>query len=814
MDIVNVAASFADRQQPKGADSRLAFSGRTAANFATKSLPVTARRWAWGCLAIVSTCLAGASAADEPRIALIDLQLSDDHSVALQVVEQELQQNPQASRRLGFDYLRGHLLLHLDRRKEAVQAFAQTMGSTPPLAPYSRFLLAREQESLGNPQVAAGLIATLLSSDAPSTLVDESVLLLERSIEAGGDCRLLRNLDRKSWGTTQRRRLTRLQAICAQRAGDLDAARDILFMLLEEKRDDDIALNAVHGLVPLVEPKLPVRQHWLMGMTFYRHRQFDIAMHHLARTLVQLASTDAIDAEEAFECRYALARSHFWLGHYQAAADAFGALAASSRQARRKAQCFYQRGRSLELGGAWPEALQSFDRALQADPRGRWADASLIAAMRLHWLRDEQQQGLQKLQGLKGLRSPDTTTRALMFLISTDIVEGRSDRADGWLQDAQTIGRASDQELAYWRGRLAELRGDWNQAVLQHVAAMTENTYHPYGVASRQRLGTPRLLAASQQYRVRWQHSKRPEHLYAAFLLSRGQEDAAWQVRRRLETLLLEDSAVAPFLTMAMQPTAEWPLWQSSLSRPEDMLLALGIFDQPASMVLRHFPVSKPSLALTGSRMLSGSGATRRSLYMAEVLAKRIPKRLPPQLLSTDYRRLLFPFRYSYLILKETQRRQVDPYLLAALIREESRFDHRAFSGAAARGLTQFVLPTAERIAKTYDLGPIQPQDLERPEVAIALGAAYLRQLMDELDGSLPQTIAAYNAGEPQSALWRRYCSGDELEEYLAKVSFKETRNYLIKVLTSREHYSELYGPPASDPPPAATDGRSDRRDR
>ena len=120
--------------------------------------------------------------------------------------------------------------------------------------------------------------------------------------------------------------------------------------------------------------------------------------------------------------------------------------------------------------------------------------------------------------------------------------------------------------------------------------------------------------------------------------------------------------------------------------------------------------------------------------------------------------------------------------------------------------MTQFVLPTAERIAKTHDLGPIKPQHLENPEVSISLGAAYLYQLMEEFDGSLPQTIAAYNAGEPQAALWRRYCRSDGIDEYLAKVAFRETRNYLAKVLTSRAHYHELYGPKdLSDPPPAAT---------
>lgn len=749
-----------------------------------------ARRFA----ALLLSCLALPLVAD-PRISLVEHQVNDDLIAALELVEEGLRQEPEKAQAIGLDYLKGHLLLHLDRRQEAMQAFAQTMGATPSLAPYSRFRLAMEQESLGNPQVAAGLVATLLSGETPSILVDDSVRLLERTVEAGGDCRLLRNLDRKRWSQTHRRRLTRLQAICAQRTQDNTAARDILFMLLEEKRDDDVALNAAHALVGLVPSKLPTRQHWLLGQTFYSHRQFDLAIPHLARVQTQLATADDIDSKEAFECRYALARCHFWLGHYEAAAEAFGALAARTSQARQKAQCHYQQGRSLELGAAWSRALQSFGDALKAEPNGRWSDAALIASMRLHWLRDETTQSLEKLQELRSRRRHNTTSRALIFLASTDIVDGRTERAGDWLKSARSLGRVSSQELAYWHGRLSELRREWGQAVQHYVDALAKNAYHPYGIAARKRLAAPQLLAASQQYRIRWQSSERREDLFHAYLLSQPPSEASRLLRQRLEALLSGDAATAPFLTMAMQPTAAWPLWKANLDRPEEMLLALGIFDQAAPAVLRHFPVAKPSLALTGSRVLAQAGATRRSLYVAEILDKRIPDRLPTQFLSHDYRRLLFPFRYSYLILRESKRRNTDPYLLAGLIREESRFDHRAFSAAAARGLTQFVLPTAERIAKSHGLGPIVPSDLEKPEVAISLGAAYLSQLTDEFDGSLPQTIAAYNAGEPQAALWRRYCRSDEIEEYLAKIAFRETRNYLAKVLTSRQHYLELYGP-------------------
>jgi soluble lytic murein transglycosylase len=135
-----------------------------------------------------------------------------------------------------------------------------------------------------------------------------------------------------------------------------------------------------------------------------------------------------------------------------------------------------------------------------------------------------------------------------------------------------------------------------------------------------------------------------------------------------------------------------------------------------------------------------------------------------------------------------------DAYLLYAIMREESRFDRYALSPAAARGLTQFILPTANRMASEVGLTtPIDPDLLYQPSVAISLGAAYLADLESEFDGALPATVAAYNAGEFQSRLWSAYCFSNEEAEYLTKVGFKETSAYLERVLRSREHYRELY---------------------
>lgn len=264
--------------------------------------------------------------------------------------------------------------------------------------------------------------------------------------------------------------------------------------------------------------------------------------------------------------------------------------------------------------------------------------------------------------------------------------------------------------------------------------------------------------------------------------------------RGKLLALLTADQAASPFLRLAAVPVRKWPLWQGSLDRPEEVLLALGIWHEGAPAVAEHFPASVPSLALTGSRLMARAGETSRAMSLAGAIATRTPERVPLPLQPVELHRLLYPLAHRDRLLAEAEARGSDPWLLAAVIREESRFDPTALSPAAARGLTQFVLPTARRIAGELQMGPLTPEDLYRPEVSIALGAAYLAELLRQFDGAPHVAVAAYNAGVPQARLWRSYCASPEPEEYLSKVGFKETRGYLRKVLTSWAHYRHLYG--------------------
>jgi soluble lytic murein transglycosylase len=186
----------------------------------------------------------------------------------------------------------------------------------------------------------------------------------------------------------------------------------------------------------------------------------------------------------------------------------------------------------------------------------------------------------------------------------------------------------------------------------------------------------------------------------------------------------------------------------------------------------------------------------RRSIYVAEVLADRIGDRVPEPVWPRALRVRLHPVPYADAIARASRARGVEQALLLALLREESRFDPEAISVASARGMAQFVFPTAQELARRLGLGRLSPEDLANPVLSIELGAAYIAELLERFGGSIPEAVAAYNAGDRQVALWRTHCYSRDPTEFITKVSFAETRAYVERVLGARERYRDLYGAP------------------
>jgi tetratricopeptide (TPR) repeat protein len=729
-------------------------------------------------------------AATDPRPLLIELQLEGRFREALARVEQELEDRPEESRQLGLDYLRGHLLDGLGDPSDAADAFADSMTSAPRLALYGRYRLALDQDRLGHPEVAAGLVATVVAKGEGPLLTD-AVQLFDKTLARGGDCKLLRGVRPESLETPERRQLLLTEAECALKRDLRELGRNLLVRLLRENQSDEPARIAAERLAGLVSEQEPGRLPYLMGLTFHQHREFERALQQLRRAL---GRGDSLPGRDAFEARYALGRSQFWMGQFAAAAATFGELARLAPVPEVQARVLYQQARAYELLGQWKLAAAKFREAYQAAPRSDWAPASLLSALRVEWRGGRESTAEPTLTLLASRREwREMLRRAVLFLASSDIVQGRRDRARTWLEMAAGGDAEERLETAYWRGRLSELERNPRAAVSSYGTVLRLDPHHPLSRAALLRMEGASLRRTALAEGRRLAGSRKPEDLFSAWVLL-GDDPAAKEALRRLRETLLADREAAPFLRLVNVPVRQWPLWRQSLDEPAEMLLALGVWHEGAPAVSRHFPpTGDPSVAYTGSALMGRSGETASSILLAEALRMRTPQRVPLAIQQEEYRRLLYPLPYRETLVAQSRLRGVDLRLLAALFRAESRFDPDSMSPATARGLAQLTLPTARRIAGQIALGKLTVDDLYRPEVSIALGAAHLSELMRAYKGNAFLAVAAFNAGEGQANLWRSYCYSQEPEELFTKVGFRETRSYMKRVLTSWAHYQELY---------------------
>jgi soluble lytic murein transglycosylase len=158
------------------------------------------------------------------------------------------------------------------------------------------------------------------------------------------------------------------------------------------------------------------------------------------------------------------------------------------------------------------------------------------------------------------------------------------------------------------------------------------------------------------------------------------------------------------------------------------------------------------------------------------------------------YWQCTYPLGHLDLVQRYATERGLDPYLVLALIREESGFAPRAISRTGARGLMQLMPQTADLTAREHKLPPVAPAALETPEVNIPLGVNHLADLLQELNGNVSLSLAAYNAGKQPVQRWlQRFGFTDELE-FIEDIPFTETRNYVKRVVGSYERYKSLYG--------------------
>lgn len=264
--------------------------------------------------------------------------------------------------------------------------------------------------------------------------------------------------------------------------------------------------------------------------------------------------------------------------------------------------------------------------------------------------------------------------------------------------------------------------------------------------------------------------------------------------RRRLDALGNVELASEPLMDRLQAPLV--PVLEESF--PEDSphlakakLLANAGLNEYIAQEIAADPDSSSWSALAEAQIYASYGETYRAM---KALKKALPyaTSAPIKSIPLAYWRILFPEAWWDTIKTESARNNLDPYLVASLIRQESEFNPRVISYANAYGLMQVEPATGKQLAKEEGISHFQTFQLLDPETNIRLGTRYLRKLLDRFGGVEEYALAAYNAGDYRVVDWQSAGPYGGLDEFVESIPFTQTREYVEAILRNKEIYRSI----------------------
>jgi len=161
--------------------------------------------------------------------------------------------------------------------------------------------------------------------------------------------------------------------------------------------------------------------------------------------------------------------------------------------------------------------------------------------------------------------------------------------------------------------------------------------------------------------------------------------------------------------------------------------------------------------------------------------------------------RIQYPRAYWRYVADLGRTTEVDPFLVLAVVRQETFYRPTLTSSAGAKGIMQIMPATALWVAEMEkDVRTEHAENLENPRNSLLIGAHYLKRMIREADGNLVYALASYNAGPGNCRKWRSKFGDKDLADFVESIPFRETRNYVKKVLGYYAAYHSVY-PPAAE---------------
>ena len=454
--------------------------------------------------------------------------------------------------------------------------------------------------------------------------------------------------------------------------------------------------------------------------------------------------------EVADQIRLRMAECDYSLRRFQRARDALAPLVTNGA---RVAEARYYAMLTTRALGATDDYLRQAREFVDAFPTSSWAEDTLNQLASYWIVADEDEQADQVFHELVSRFPMGRYSERARWKIGWWAY-----KHDRYQEAASTFDRAaaafprSDYRPSYlyWAGKAHEKAGSREAADVRFLLAVTDYANSYFGGLSAGIL--------------------RARHV----AIPAGAEAA----RRFVAAPLAPTSEVADEVPVE---TIKW-------------LIAVEMFDEALDEVqfAERTVGPLPVLQATRAWLLNRRGELRPAITLMRQVYPQVlaagGETIPDEVLK-----IVFPIDYWPLIRKYSALHDLDPYMMAALIAQESTFDPNAKSAANAIGLMQILPSTGRRYARVLGMRGFTTKQLTVPEVSIRIGTAIFGDLVQRFGGE-HIALCGYNAGDTRAAQWAAKSPGLARDEFVDGIPFPETQNYVRRILGTAEGYRRLYG--------------------
>jgi soluble lytic murein transglycosylase len=517
----------------------------------------------------------------------------------------------------------------------------------------------------------------------------------------------------------------------------------VRFPLSDEAKQAGRRLGALARILGREFPAIPVSEQFLRASLLYEAGERRMARAEYLKLLPKLTGAD----RERAALRIAQCRAQLGAGPSVLASLVLRDADLDAERLYTLALLYRARMKEAAMLGAVEELASRYRES-------RWNEDALFGAANYFWANLDRQRAIEFYRRLLE-RFPGSRNGVIAhWRLVWQAYRERGAEAAGLLEEhlRRFHGSPFTADALYWLGRAAERSGDLSHAPSFYLKLLER---FPQSYFSRQ--AAERLRALGEA----------PTNASAALAL-------------------IPSPPALPLLEETI------PLEARARFERAAALRRIG-FDASAELELQaaYAGTGSPVLLVEAARALLAAGRYFAGISTARQVVGQIEARRLEDLPEAIWR-TVYPFPFESEIVHSATRFQVDPMLVAGLVRQESAFQPDAVSSAGAVGLMQVLPQTGRKLARQVRVG-YSRKNLRQPEYNLRLGSAYLAQLLKSL-GSLEAALAAYNAGEDRVAAWLGEQRYDEPAEFVESIPFTETREYVQVVIRNAEMYRRLYG--------------------